>query len=164
MDAVFDTVSVKQLVNCISRDSLTTSIDAFLRERILQLRVDADGALIDEWARSCGLTIIQPLVSQWNDWGAVVVTRPVTKLPTPVRGKLRKLGFTQTIDKLVLRIALASTDKRVVSEDSDFWDPADVKSPGNHRAVVATICRDCLGITVLILSMLIAELEGSETR
>ena len=63
----------------------------------------------------------------------------VEALPRRVSRALPRLGFKDTVDKLVLRTAHNTDDKRVVSNDPDFWDPQDKKQFGDPGAPVAKL-------------------------
>jgi hypothetical protein len=66
------------------------------------------------------------------------------------------------IDKLIVKIALATEDRIIVSGESDFWDPKKPNNrqiPGQANAPVARFFREQLEITVLTLKMLLAKMR-----
>ncbi len=137
---------------------ITTPLDKPLQQGRLVLVVDDGGGLIGEWSETCGPEYIEILLIQWEPFGAVNQIRPEGSIGFPASRQLKQLGFNGPIDRLILRIALATTDKIVTSEDSDFWDPRQPRQKGNPNAPVAQICRQSLGITVLLLGKLLQRL------
>ena len=158
MHVVMDTVCMLHVLRCprVSRcrrrspDAIVTVLHQPLRTGKARLVVDVAGGLIDEWCDTCGREVIQVLVTKWEGFGAVDPVVP-GKVPSHIAKNLRGLGFQDTIDKLILRIALATGDRTVVSDDSDFWDPAQPSKRGQTDAPVARLCRDKLQITVMLL-------------
>lgn len=159
MDAVIDSVCMSSLLRSItatrrnrgSNIAFETALDSPLRAGKCRLCLDSDGALQDEWGRTCGEEIIRRLMVRWYDFGAIAPVDPANKIPGPARGALRQLGFDGTTDKLILRIAINTFDKLVVSNESDFWDPSDTQKSGSRNAPVAKICREKLGVTIMLL-------------
>ena len=97
-------------------------------------------------------------MSRWEELrGIVLVDRPPT-LTSSTSRKLRNLGFDGPIDRLVLRLGLASKDHTVVSDDNDFWDPKSKTQRGNANAPVARFAKQELGITITLLAPLLAKL------
>lgn len=84
------------------------------------------------------------------------LVRPHSTIPSPARNQLRQFSFTDTIDKLNLRIALATEHKVVVFVDPDLWDPSDSGQKRSNSAAVHKLCRDALDIRELLLSMLLS--------
>jgi hypothetical protein len=136
------------LLNGVGED-LRTSLDSHLEERVCSVGLDTMGGLQREWEVTCSEEAVRALIIRWDT--AVFLVKPVSTLEQPVSKKLQEYGFRKTIDKLVLRIASAITDKIVVTEDGEFWDPADNKKEGDRNAKVARLCRDHLQIEVLLL-------------
>ena len=136
MQVVIDTVSIQHLLRGIKpsarrgRKTPPTALDKPIKQHKLALYIDTDGGLVDEWEQTCGTDTIQVLITYWASFGAVksVIPKPIER---SYSRKLSQLGFVDTIDRLILRIALATTDRRVISDDPDFWDPADKSRKGN---------------------------------
>jgi hypothetical protein len=165
MEIVLDSSSLQNIIcsikpsKCSGISSLSTKIDEPLAQGQLCLVVDVGKGLIDEWGRTCGHDFIHVLVTKWQGIGAVRQVNPVRTLGIKVSRKLHQYGFKDTIDKLMLRIAIVTRDRIIVSEDSDFWDPSDVKRRGCSNSCVASLCRECLGISVLMLVDLMKSLS-----
>lgn len=101
-------------------DDLTVRIEA----RLVRVVVDAKRALIDEWKRTCNEELVQVLVARWEAVAGLYQLGKDGVVSGPLNRKLRELGFgCDTVDKLVLRIAIATTDRVILSDDSGFWDP-----------------------------------------
>lgn len=155
MQAVIDTVSMQHLLRAIKpskNNVLNTAIDKHINAGRLCLAVDDDLALIDEWCSTCGREYITVLINKWeysNGLLPVILSSPIHM---HVSRNLRILGFTDTIDKLILRIAVNTVDRVVVSDDSDFWDPADPGKRGDSSTPVAKICKNDLNISLYLLS------------
>jgi hypothetical protein len=137
-------------------------LDEPLRLRKIKLALDASLGLVSEWEKTCGPDI-KVLVARWGEQGGIIlVQNPRSPKPSIVR-RLQLLGFGRdTIDKLILRIALGTNDRTIVSDDSDFWDPTrpnDNRVKGDANAPVARLCREELGVTILLLGMLIERLK-----
>ena len=171
MEAVLDSVSLQHILRSLTTsrirhknnhyENIETALDRPLRERKLTLAVDKDGALIDEWSRTCGVDNIQVLIAHWESFAGLLPIDPVSKISLSISRQLRQLGFIDGIDRLILRISLKTEDRIVVSEDSDFWDPAHPRKRGDPNACVAKLCSESLSITVLLLGMLFAKLDGN---
>jgi hypothetical protein len=166
MEVVLDTSALQQLLlkPCKAKGatySIETSIDGFIKSRQLVLAVDASGGLIDEWRQTCGREPVQVLVALWESNGGLhaVATKDIAKLAPHIAKELRQYGFDDTIDKLVLKIALALKDKTIVADDGDFWDPRNRHARGRSTAVVARLCRQRLCVTILLLSGLMRALR-----
>ena len=167
MEAALDSVVVNHLLRKRrgSRSPGTsTRLDAFMRNKLLRVGIDRDQAVVTEWETVAGPEAVRQLMIHWNDLGGVRVVIPIRSLPRIVAQRLRQLGFQDTIDKLLLRIAVQLADRVVVSQDSDFWDPSlqGRRCPvGESRAPVPTLCRMELNVTILSLPQLIRHLQGS---
>ena len=157
MKVVLDTVSLNQLLLDHSRAALTSLVEPSLKSGALAFVVDRDQALIHEWCRTCGWELVQVLVARWEPMGGFIVPEDVPALERTVARRLRRLGFTGTIDKLVLRLAVATPESRIVSEDGDFWDP-DSARRGDPAGRIATLLRDQLNVVVMLLAGLLHEL------
>ena len=128
----------------------------------LTIAVDPDEGIIHEWERTVGRDIVRRFVIKWYEDGVLFSVAALGKVPSPVSKALRILHFDDTIDKLLVRVALATQDRTVVSEDSDFWDPAITSRPGrigDASAPVAALLRAELGITVLSVPDLMTALH-----
>lgn len=167
MEVVIDTESINRLLRSFKpsrkrRDKraldnlLQTSLDGPIQKKQVVVIVDLAGGLIDEWKRTCGSEYIQVLITRWEPLGGIRAINPVSKIERAVSRQLRQLGFSGTIDRLILRIALSTSDRTVVSEDPDFWDPANPRSRGDRNAPVASLCCTQLGIKVLLLATLLS--------
>ena len=76
-----------------------------------------------------------------------------------LRKKLRQLKFEDGGDRLVLRIAIVTADRTIVTSDPDFWDPANKASVGNSNAPVARILKDDEEIRVMTLEALLKSIK-----
>ncbi len=169
MEAALDTVSLQHLLRTPKKQrqsnlgggNLGTSLDPFLKAGGLRLVVDTGGALIDEWRRTCGHELVAVFLNRWEPLGVIVPIPAVPPLEYQLSRRLRKLGFHGTIDKLVLRLGVASRDKTVVSDDSDFWDPSTPERRGDPSAPVALLCQAELDVTILLLGALIHMLASA---
>ncbi len=124
------------------------------------LAIDSQRALVDEWQKTCGPDI-KALVAHWGDnLKGIVFVGNLRNPPQSTARRLRNLGFgNDTGDKLVLRIAMRTKDRTIISDDSDFWNPSDTRAKGNPNAPVARLCKDELKVTILLLKMLIDKLN-----
>jgi len=168
MQAVIDSVSMHHLIRSPkllkkhrrkgNSRIFETSLDRHLKEGRLTLAIDKALGLIDEWKRTCGVECVQVLITCWESFAAIVIIDPVSKIP---RSVCHQLSFMGCIDRLLLRIGMATADRIVVSDDSDFWDPARPDKRGDPNAKVAKLCKDRLDITVLLLKTLLVRLRTS---
>jgi len=168
MEVVLDSAAVQHLLRSIRTSRLrrsaaaygliVTSIDKPLEQKRLTLAIDRCRALVDEWADTCGEETIKLLIIKWDGLGALNPVLPVRSIGHPASRRLSQMGFTDAIDRLIIRVALATSDPTVVSEDSDFWDPSNLQQKGNPRACVASLCSRHLGVTVLLLGQLLKRL------
>jgi hypothetical protein len=160
MEIILDTVSLQHLLRPASRRPgarqarlrLETSLDPILRTGALVLVMDSDGGLLGEWLTTCGREYVQVLITRWSTYISLVERPP--NLSRNLSRKLRQLGFSDTIDKLILRLAVQTNDHYIVSDDSDFWDPLHVSAKGKVNAPVAKYIRDEFGVTVMLLGQL----------
>lgn len=174
IDIVLDTVSLQHLLrkpgkcNSGKGRGLCTLLDEPISRRRLEIGVDSGGALIQEWRRTCGDELITLLVTRWSDLGGLRSVNNLPKVPNVILRKLRRMGFVGVIDKLIIRIAITLTEKQIVSNDSDFWDPSNTNSLGNDDACVARLVREHLGVCVILLPTLFKQLgivaEGRRRR
>ena len=165
MDAVLDTSSLGRVLRtvgaqCAASGPPETCLDQHFCSSSLQLMVDSDGALIAEWADTCGEDLVRVLVSHWEGNGWLRSIAQARTLPRQASRCLLQLGFTDAMDKLVLRIAHRTRSKIVVSDDSDFWQPGNKRSKGDPQAPVASACLQHLGVTILLLGMLMEALAA----
>lgn len=131
----------------------------------IKLAVDSQRGLISQWQELCGIEVIKVLITRWEELGGIFfIEKPLRPKPN-ISKRLRILcfGLKSPIDTLILRLALTTSDRIIVSEDSDFWDPTKPKNDprvlGNHNAPVARLCREELDITIMLLRMLMTRLR-----
>ena len=165
MDVALDSVEVQHLLLTPraggKSPAISTALDQYIDRKALRVRVDPDCAIIDEWRETCGREYVEVLVVRWSDAGGLLPVKKVGRYSASVGKKLRLLGFDDTIDKLLVRVAMVLNDKAVVSRDSDFWNPQKPTGKrwvGDRNAPVAKVLRDHLGITVYTLKMLLTQL------
>lgn len=148
-------------VNRVSREPTSPPSDRLTRAiegKRLQVCVDEAQGIVHEWERTANREVVRQLIIHWQQfkgWRLVELRR---SLPVQVTRSLRQLAFKDTGDKLILRTAYNTQDRRVISDDPDFWDPGDKRKKGDPRAPVAVLCREELGITVGTLKATLDEL------
>jgi hypothetical protein len=160
MEIVLDTSALQHLLNSCATSRLTrgqvtideiyTSIDKPIADGKLKLAMDRDGGLEGDWSETCGNEIVKSLIIRWDSFAAVNLVMPLNSLDYPISKKLRQFKFRDAVDKLILRIAIKTSDPTVATEDPDFWSPTDKSLKGNPNACVAKLCQDSLGITILL--------------
>ncbi|MDQ3819083.1 MAG: hypothetical protein M3362_15595 [Acidobacteriota bacterium] len=170
MQTVIDSVSMLHLTRPPKRPGKSRGgataprnrLDEPLKLQKITLALDASLGLVSEWEKTCGPDI-KVLVAHWGEQGGILLIQNPRNPQQAIRRRLQILGFGQdTVDKLILRIALGTRDRVIVSDDSDFWDPKkrnDNRVKGDPNAPVARLCREELGVTILLLGMLIDRLE-----
>lgn len=170
MEVVIDSVTINHLLRppkASSKQRRPASVrenplDRWLRLKKITFAIDSARGLVDEWEKTCGPDI-KTLVAQWGELERIVLIKNLQNPPSPIAKRLRDLGFGRdTIDKLILRIALGTKDRTIVSDESDFWDPKkpnDGRVKGDPNAPVARICKKELKVTILLLRMLISVLK-----
>lgn len=171
IEAVIDSVQMNSALrppkpsrkSARSTKDAITPLDRPIKLRKLRLALDASQGLQSEWVRTCGLPAIQDFVVYCEQYDGIhFIQNPVNPSSDNSR-RLRILGFgNDTVDKLILRIALATQDRIIVSGESDFWDPkkpTDRNIRGCPNAPVARFLKDQLGVTVLLLGALIAKVD-----
>jgi len=84
-------------------------------------------------------------------WGAAIKGQ--------ARAGRRPGRFTDTIDRLIVQTAAETTDRLIVSEDSDLWDPTDKEAKGKPHTPVARILLEFEDIRVMTLGKLMAEVH-----
>lgn len=161
MDAVIDTVAMNHLLRpkhgskrkILSRTVVPISaLEGPLRNRQLFVWLDRDRAIVDEWMRTCNPEHVRSTLIYWEGLGALKTRLPWTSIkPRAEARRLHQLGFRDTIDKLLVRLALAIGGATIVSNDPDFWNPADAHSVGSANGPVAVILRNALGINLFAL-------------
>lgn len=163
MEIILDTASLQHLLRNPQerpgRDSYETALDTPMRKQKLILVLDRVGGLQGEWIETCGEEIIAVLINKWEELRAISFVDTPPKIHHHLTKKLKHLGFNDTIDKLILRLAAKTKDKTVVSDDNDFWDPKSLKERGNRNALVARVCREELGITITLLAPLLRKIS-----
>ena len=162
---VLDTVSLCHLLRTPRRvkprdrkASFETALDRPMEEEKLSLALDTTGGLVSEWQQTCGEDVVGVVLTRWVDLNAILYIDKPSKLGTAITKKLRQLGFDDTIDKLILRIAGSTVQRTVVSDDNDFWDPRSTKLRGNRNARVAKFCREELNIVIMLVGPLLKQL------
>jgi len=158
MQAVIDTVVMHHNCRAMLQTTEPTVLQRCVVQAALSIAVDPDQAIIHEWERTAGKEVVQTLVIEWFERGALFTVPSLGRIPPHTMRRLRLIGFDDTVDKLVLRVAMSTLDRIVVSDDSDFWDPADPTHPGqigDSRAPVAAILRSECNVQVLCFPQLL---------
>ncbi len=146
--------SQKELVPLVAIEN------AFKKRRLLVV-VDKPRGIISEWEQTCGVEGVKQLVIKWTDLSGFRLVQPAG-LPAHAAKKLRKLGFNDVIDKLIVRCALRNgVHTTIVSIDSDFWDPSNPHRVGYANTPVAAFLRKSFGLTVQITSTFLASLRAA---
>jgi hypothetical protein len=160
-----DSVSLNHLLRpprkSRARHTTATTLDRYLKNGELQIALDRGGGVVGEWSRTCNHEVVRVLITYWESLRALIVVSPLSTIPHHTSRRLRRAGFNDAGDKLLLRVALSTQHRILVSDDSDFWDPHHSKSRGDTASVVATLCRQELAVTVLLLRMLMELLRGA---
>lgn len=130
-----------------------------MRQRRIMIALDQTRGLLSEWEQTCGRGVVGPLLARWESLQGILLIDNLPCLDRRITRRLRSLGFQDTIDKVVLRLALAIDGRVVVSDDCDFWDPRKPTSRGDRNACVARLCREQLSVTVMVLGMLVQRLD-----
>lgn len=128
-----------------------TSLDIHIAESRVKLAIDGSRALVDEWQRTNEPEAVKVALTKWEGRGGIHPIDRLGKWDTAQSRFLKNAGFTDTGDKLVLRIALGAPNRTIVSDDSDFWDPQNKKNFGNKNAPVRKFLREQLQVTVFVL-------------
>jgi hypothetical protein len=139
-----------------------TSLDKHISGGLIIVVVDKVGGLVGEWSDTCGWDTIQVLISHWEYLKGFKYTKPAKNIGRRVSKLLRLAGFSDGIDRLIVRIALATIDRTVISDESDFWEPKEPdnrKHKGDPNSPVARLLCEELGIKVLLLGSLLASLK-----
>lgn len=160
LQAVIDTnvmVSISRAPTLPPNDQLTAAIE---RGRLVAC-VDQGRGIISEWEQTAKREVVQQLIIHWQQYKGLRVVVLTRTLPQAVARALPRLGFKDTGDKLILRTAYNTEDKRIVTNDPDFWDPKDKSSTGRPGAPVARLCREKLEVRVSTLKATIDEFHGS---
>jgi hypothetical protein len=132
-----------------------------ISDRRLRLALDEDLGLRSEWEKTCGRRAVKDFMIYCEQFNGIQLIKTLVSPASSASKKLKLMGFGHnTVDKLILRIALATQNPIIVSDDSDFWDPTkpnDRRVRGDKNAPVARFCRTELGVTILLLKMLLAK-------
>ena len=166
MEIVVDTVSLKHLLRKPRRSAKqsasskrnphdVTVLDRPIRLRKVTVALDYGKGLQSEWEKTCGREAIRVLIIHWEAMNAIVFIKKIEKFAPQINNKLRRLGLTGTVDKLILRLAYTTRDRKVISDDNDFWNPARPRDRGNPSAPVAKFCNEALGIEILLIKHLL---------
>ncbi|TNE59196.1 MAG: hypothetical protein EP340_03375 [Alphaproteobacteria bacterium] len=163
IETVLDTVSLQHLLrkpkrkNGNSPDKEITSIDPLVAAGKLRLVLDMEAALVSEWTDTCDAEVVKILISFWEQHGGIKFIDVSTKVDRQVGRKLRQFGFTDTMDKHILRLTLSTDQKRLTSDDSDFWDPSKPGQVGDMNSPVAKLLSTQLGVKLRFLKTLMLE-------
>lgn len=118
-------------------------------KKILEIFIDEQFGLSDEWKKTCGFENIEPILTHWIELNGVKFCNPVTmKVPRTLGKKLKDAKFLDAGDKLIVRIGLSAIAQHntvsfmIATNDSDFWDPLDKTKGGNSSAPVALALAD----------------------
>ena len=145
---------MSHILRCKSKKNETnTCLDTFIFKSKLFIILDKDNGLVSEWQETCNADIIKVLITHWEK-GIIIIDNP-QKYSSAQSKSLRRFGFNDTIDKLILRLAISISDSAIVSDDSDFWDPKIKGSQGDYDTVVAKFIKREFNVDVLILTYLI---------
>lgn len=113
---------------------------------------DLRGGLVSQWEDTCGRSHVRVFVVHWLDRGRFTIKIP-KGLPQGFYKLLCDEGFKDdAIDKLILKLAYATSDKTVISDDSDFWRPGVPREKGNRNAPIPRLCRDHLSVTIRLIA------------
>src|SRR5687767_14620987 len=93
-------------------------LDERIRSGRLVIGADKARAIFHEWERTCGPDI-QTVLTKWAEWNGLLFVVPSSSLPRALRQCDERLRMRDTVDKLLVRIALALPGKTVVSIESD---------------------------------------------
>jgi len=160
MDIVLDSCCLHHLVRGGRGDS-PDDVTTLVKERRLRIVVDTTAAIVDEWHRTAGAEATQALIIYWSELGGFIKAAKTTKLSGSLKKRLHNLGFTDTIDRVIVETAASTADRRVVTNDPDFWDPKNRASIGDRTAPVCAMLRKEESITV---DTLLGFLQGHSTQ
>lgn len=147
MDIVIDSVSVNHLTKGRA-DGHSDDLTALVEGRLVRVVLDRLRSIEDEWKKTAGEEPVRELATRWSELGGLVVLRRDGRLDRELTKLLDKLAFTDTCDRLIVKTATVTTDRQIVSEDSDFWDPLDKNKKGEPQAPVAALLREQHSIEV----------------
>lgn len=165
MNVVLDSVCLNSLTRIPSAANsrtlkiISTNIDGYIENGILVLVLDDKRGLLSEWEDTCGRELVGVLLNRWEAHQGVVMVRAASAIPHQTSKALRALYFRGTVDKLIVRIAMRTDDKTIVSNDDDFWEPNKPSSVGNQRAPVCALISNDLGIKVTFLKQFMQGLK-----
>jgi hypothetical protein len=147
MDIVIDS----NCVTCLTKkrpDGQVDDITGLVEKGLVRIAVDRQRAIESEWKKTAGEEAVKGLMVRWHDARGLVIVRRDGVLHRDLRARLDELAFNDQIDRWIIRTALVTTDRQIVSEDPDFWDPRRRDSKGKPDAPVAKLLRDEHGIEV----------------
>lgn len=156
VEVVLDTniiVSISRKPTAPPNDKVSAAVE----KKRVRIVVDAPGGIQGEWEKTANREVVQQLIIHWHQFQGWRLVPSIRGLPRKATTALRRMGFKDTIDKLVIRTAYSTLDKRVATNDPDFWDPKDRDSFGKKNAPVAKLCREQLATRVSTLAELVAE-------
>jgi hypothetical protein len=121
--------------------------------------LDKGHAICDEWKRSAGTDFVEALMIHWYDLGGLHTLPREAKMRRELKVRLDEFGFHDTIDRVIVQTAILTTDRMIVSDDSDFWDPTNKNEKNNPSAPVARLLREEEGITLATLGAILGEVH-----
>jgi len=150
--AVLDSNVVNHLV--LVPPAGSDGVTSMARAGAIVVIVDEAQALTAEWIKTGG-DGARALLGLWLSLGVVRFRQPARTIPVALRKRLGAKMLKDTVDKLMLRIAMASPISTIVSHDSDFWDPHDRRACGLAGAPVRSAILELLGVAVLLLDSIV---------
>jgi hypothetical protein len=138
LEAVLDANVINSISRAPSRppcDRLSKAIEG----RRLRVCVDRELGIVSEWEQTANRDFVRQLIIHWQTFGGWRLVELTASLPLEVRRALRRLAFDDAGDKRILRTAYNTEDRRVVSNDPDFWDPRDSDRRSVHMLVQPSV-------------------------
>src|SRR5262249_38883086 len=136
-EVVLDTCVVA-VISRTPKSPPADTLSSAVKKKKFRVCADLAGGLVGEWEETANAEVVRQLIVYWEQHPGWKLGDPQV-FPQHVSKKLTALGFTQTIDRLIVRIAMGTSEKKVVTNDSDFWDPKNKKSAGDHKAPVSRV-------------------------
>jgi hypothetical protein len=140
-EAVLDTKTIAAVLRLPARGRAIrgpTVFDKHVARGALVVVVDDGRGIISEWVSTAGPDVHE-LVRKWAEGNGLKLVRPRT-MPSGIRNCDTEIRLRDTVDKLVVRTALAADDKNIVAEDSDFWHPDIARTGGMVGDPSAPMC------------------------
>lgn len=168
MIVVLDSVSLNQALRRnkradrrLAHPTFVNPLDGPIQAHSLTLALDNSGGLLSEWFETCGEEAVKALIEKWEPLNGVRYIIPSRTIDRAISARLRRLGFPKGTDRLLLKIALATPTRIVVSEDAHFWQPGYPKMKGRLDATVCRYCREALAVEILLLTTLLRRLRAT---